>query len=143
MVNEHSFIIFKKLRSAQQGKCTQLVQAITCSPKHSVRSTIGWTTPAQAAPRVPFLQRRITNPPSDQNSISQQPIAPGAILRCHPLARMQPTAQVPSASGAMRISSMQNQTSTTGAHNQGSAGYHPRIAAPHAYLLPEYKKITQ
>ena len=44
------------------------------------------TTPTTAALRVPFLQLRITNPPFDQTSISQQPLAPGAILRCHPLA---------------------------------------------------------
>ena len=32
------------------------------SPKHSVLSAGGCTTPTHAAPRVPFLQRRITNP---------------------------------------------------------------------------------
>ena len=34
------------------------------SPEHSVRSAGGCTTPPHAAPRVPFLQRRITNPHS-------------------------------------------------------------------------------
>ena len=34
------------------------------SPKHSVRSASSFTTPTHAAPRVPFLQRRITAPHS-------------------------------------------------------------------------------
>ncbi len=58
------------------------------SPKHSVRSASSHITPTHAALRVPLLQRRITNPLSDQPSITQQPLAPGAILRCHPLTRM-------------------------------------------------------
>ena len=38
-----------------------------------------WTTPTHAAPRVPFLQRRITNPLSDQTPV------PGLALHAHPL----------------------------------------------------------
>ena len=44
--------------------------------------------PYYAAGALLFLQRRITNPPFDQTPITQRPLAPGAILRCHPLARM-------------------------------------------------------
>ena len=40
-------------------------------------------TPQAAAPRQPML-----HPMSDQSPITQQPLAPGAILRCHPLGRM-------------------------------------------------------
>jgi hypothetical protein len=36
-------------------------QASIGSPECSVRSASSHTTPAQAAPRVPLLQRRITN----------------------------------------------------------------------------------
>ncbi len=48
------------------------------SPKHSVHSASRWTTPARAAPRVPLLQRRFTNPLSDQTP------APGSALHAHP-----------------------------------------------------------
>ena len=48
------------------------------SLEHSVRSAGGCTTPTHAAPRVPFLQRRITNPLSDQTPV------PGPALHPHP-----------------------------------------------------------
>jgi hypothetical protein len=51
-------------------------QASIGSPESSVRSASSHTTPAQAAPRVPFLQRRITNLLSDQT--------PGPGLAPHP-----------------------------------------------------------
>ena len=44
-------------------------QASICSPECSVRSASSHTTPAQAALRVPFLQRRITNLLSDQTPV--------------------------------------------------------------------------
>ncbi len=48
------------------------------SPKHSVRSASRWTTLTHAAPRVRLLQRRITNPLSDQTPV------PGSALHPHP-----------------------------------------------------------
>lgn len=36
------------------------------SPEYSVHSASSHTTPTHATPRVPLLQRRITNPTSDQ-----------------------------------------------------------------------------
>ena len=39
----------------QQAEITQLLQASIGSPKHSVRSASGWTTPTHAALGVPFL----------------------------------------------------------------------------------------
>jgi hypothetical protein len=53
-------------------------QATIGSPECSVRSASSHTTPAQAAPRVPFLQRRITNLLSDQTPV------PGLALHPHP-----------------------------------------------------------
>ena len=62
------------------------------SPKHSVRSAGGCTTPTHAAPRVPLLQRRITIQRliklqlrdrlciRTRTRISHQPIVPG--FRC-------------------------------------------------------------
>ena len=64
VVNDHSCWIFREVRSAQQAEFIQLVPASIGSPKHSVRSASGHTTPGHAAPRVPFLQRRITSPHS-------------------------------------------------------------------------------
>ncbi len=48
------------------------------SPRHSVHSASSRTTPAHAAPRVPLLQRRITNPLSDQTPV------PAPALHPHP-----------------------------------------------------------
>ena len=48
------------------------------SPEHSVHSAGGCTTPTHAPPRVPFLQRRITNPMSDQTP------TPGPAPHPHP-----------------------------------------------------------
>ena len=48
------------------------------SPECSVHSASSHTTPAQAAPRVLLLQRRITNPMSDQTPV------PGPALHPHP-----------------------------------------------------------
>ena len=53
----------------QQAETTQLLQAIIGSPKHSVRSARSRTTPTHAAPRVRLLQRRITNPTSNQTPV--------------------------------------------------------------------------
>jgi hypothetical protein len=53
-------------------------QASIGSPEHSVRSASSHATPAQAAPRVPLLQRRITNLLSDQTPV------PGLALHPHP-----------------------------------------------------------
>ena len=58
------------------------------SPKHSVRSAGGCTTPTPAAPRVPFLQRRITIPTSDQTPV------PGPALHPHPHLHQPPTYRV-------------------------------------------------
>ncbi len=49
-----------------------------CNPKPSVRSASSCTTPTHAAPRVPFLQRRITIPTSDPTPVS------GLALHPHP-----------------------------------------------------------
>ncbi len=68
---------FRKVRSAQQAEVARLVQTRIGSPKHSGRSASCWTTPTHAAPRLPFLQRRITNPLSDQTP------APGLALHPH------------------------------------------------------------
>ncbi len=47
----------------QVAKC---VQSGIRSPKHSVRSASSWNKPAHSPLRVPFSQRRSTNPTSDQ-----------------------------------------------------------------------------
>ncbi len=65
MVNDHFFWIFRETRSAQQAEIARFGPTSIGSPKHSVLSAGGCTTPTHAAPRVPFLQRRITNPLSD------------------------------------------------------------------------------
>ena len=88
VVNDHFCWIFRQARSAQQAEIARFGQTSIGSPEHSVRSAGGCTTPTHGPPRVPFLQRRITGPISDQTSITQQPLAPGTILRCHPLTRM-------------------------------------------------------
>ena len=62
----------------QQAEITLLVQTSIGSPKHSVHIARDRTTPAQAAPRVPFPQRRITNPLCDRTPLTQQPLAPSA-----------------------------------------------------------------
>ena len=73
-------LLFDTPRSTpiQQAEITQLLQASIGSPKHSVRSASSHTTPTHAAPRVPFLQRRITIPTSDQTPV------PGPALHPHP-----------------------------------------------------------
>ncbi len=71
--------------SAQQAEITLLGQTSIGSPRHSVRSPGSWTTPTHAAPRVPFLQRRITNPTSDQTP------APGPALHPHAHPHRPPT----------------------------------------------------
>ena len=53
-------------------------QTGSSSPRHSVHSASSHTTPAHAAPRVPFLQRRITIPTSDQTPV------PGPAPHPHP-----------------------------------------------------------
>ena len=60
VVKDHFCWIFREVSPAQQAEFIQLVPAGIGSPKHSVRSASGWTTPTHAAPRVPFRQRRIT-----------------------------------------------------------------------------------
>ena len=76
-VNDHTCWIFRGVRSAQQAEITQLVQAAIGPPKHSVHSA-SRATPTHAAPRVPLLQGRITNPLSDQTPV------PGPALHPHP-----------------------------------------------------------
>ena len=62
----------------QQAEMARFGPTSIGSPKHSVRSAGGCTTPTHAAPRVPCLQRRITNPLSDQTPV------PGLALHAHP-----------------------------------------------------------
>ena len=76
--NDHICMTFREVRFAQQAELIRLGQTSIGSPKHTVRSASSWTTPTHAAPRVPFLQRRITNPMSDQTP------APGPALHAHP-----------------------------------------------------------
>ncbi len=77
-VNYHVCMTFREVRSAQQAEFFQLVPASIGSPEHSVHSASCRTTPTHAAPRVPFLQRRITIPTSDQTPV------PGPALHPHP-----------------------------------------------------------
>ncbi len=63
-LNDHFCMAFREVRSAQQAEFFQLVPASIGSPIHSVHSASGHTTPGHAAPRVPFLQHRITTPHS-------------------------------------------------------------------------------
>ncbi len=74
---------FREVRSPQQAEITRLGQTSIGCPKNPERSASRWTTPTHASARVPFLQRRITNPTSDQ------PPAPGPAPHPHP--HQQPT----------------------------------------------------
>ncbi len=69
---------FREVRSAQQAEMARFGQASYGGPKHSVCSASSHTTPTHAAPRVPLLQRRITNPLSDQTPV------PGPAPHPHP-----------------------------------------------------------
>ncbi len=69
---------FREVRSAHQPEVNRFGQTSSSSPRHSVRSASSHTTPAHAAPRVPFLHRRITIPTSDQTPI------PGPAPHPHP-----------------------------------------------------------
>ena len=69
---------FREVRSAHQPEVNRFGQTSIGSPKHSVRSASGCTTPTHAAPRVPLLQGRITNPLSDQTPV------PGPAPHPHP-----------------------------------------------------------
>ncbi len=68
---------FRGVRSAQQAEIARFGPTSIGSPKHSVRSAGGCTTPTHAAPRVPFRQRRFTNPMSDPTPV------PGLALHPH------------------------------------------------------------
>ncbi len=59
------------------------------SPKHSVRSASSHTTPTHGAPRVPFLQRRITIPLSEQTPV------PGPAPHSHPQGKSTHNPQLP------------------------------------------------
>ena len=78
MVNNHFCRRLQELRSPQQAEFIQLVPTSIGSPEHSGRSASSCTVPTHAAPRVPLLQRRITNPLSDQTPV------PGSALHPHP-----------------------------------------------------------
>ena len=69
---------FREVRSAQQAEITRLGPTSIGSPRHSGRSASCWTTPTHAAPRLPFLQRRITNPTSDQTPVPGSALHPNA-----------------------------------------------------------------
>ncbi len=58
-VNDHFCMLFRGVRSAQQAEIARFGQTSIGSPEHSVLSASSRTTPTHAAPRVPFLQRRI------------------------------------------------------------------------------------
>ena len=77
-VNDHYCMTFREVRSAQQAEIARFGQTSIGSPKHSVRYASSHPTPTHAAPRVPFLQRRITIPTSDQSPV------PGLALHPHP-----------------------------------------------------------
>ncbi len=78
MVNDHFCWIFREVRSAQQAEMARFGQTSIGSPEHSVHSASSRTTPTHAAPRVPFLQRRITIPTADQTPV------PGPAPHPHP-----------------------------------------------------------
>ena len=69
---------FREVRSAHQPEVNQFGQTSIGRPEYSVHSASSHTTPAHAAPRVPLLQGRITNPLSDQTPV------PGPALHPHP-----------------------------------------------------------
>ena len=78
MVNDHFCMPFRGVRSAQQAEIARFGPTSIGSPEYSMRSAGGCTTPTHAAPRVPFLQRRITIPTSDQTPV------PGPAPHPHP-----------------------------------------------------------
>ena len=61
--------MFRGVRSAQQAEIARFGQTSIGSPECSVHSASSHTTPTHAALRVPFLQRRITIPTSDQTLV--------------------------------------------------------------------------
>ena len=63
---------FREVRSAQQAEITQLLQASFGSPKHSVRSASGCTTPGYARPRVPFLRAGLPTQSTETNGLTSQ-----------------------------------------------------------------------
>jgi len=69
MVNDHFCMAFREVRSAQQAEITQLLQASFGSPKHSVRSASGCTTPGYARPRVPFLRAGLPTQWTETNGL--------------------------------------------------------------------------
>ena len=90
VVNDRFCWIFREVRSAQQAQMARFGQTSIGSPECSVHSASSHTTPAQAAPRVPLLQRRIPNLLSDQTP------APGSALHPpqHPHRHQPPTYRV-------------------------------------------------
>ncbi len=78
MAINHFCWIFRGVRSAQQAEMARFGPTSIGSPKHSVLSAGGCTTPTHAAPRVPFLQRRITNPMSGKTPAPKSTLLPHA-----------------------------------------------------------------
>ena len=68
---------FREVCPAQKAEIYPLGPTRIGNPEHSVHSASSRTTPTQAAPRVPFLKRRITDPISDQTPVS------GSALHAH------------------------------------------------------------
>ncbi len=87
-INDHFCMTFREVRSAQQAEITRLGPTSIGSPKHSGRAASSHTTPTNAAPRVPLMQRRITNPMPEQTPV------PGLALHPHPHPNQPPTYRV-------------------------------------------------
>ncbi len=94
VVNDRFCWIFREVRSAQQAEMARFGPTSIGRPKHSVRSAGGCTTPTHAAPRVPLLQRRITNPLSDQTPVPGSALHPHQHQHQHPHRHQPPTYRV-------------------------------------------------